>query len=564
MTAAKNEHFDAVVVGSGFGGSVTAYRLAEGGLRVCLLERGKAYPPGSFPRTPHAMARNFWDPSRGRHGMFDVWTFKGIEALVSSGLGGGSLIYANVLIRKDKNWFVSEDGESWPLTRAELEPHYRRVEEMLKPQHYPFFDEPYASTPKTQAMQAASEELGVEWQLPALAVTFGNPGRPPVPGEPIADGDNLHGLPRYTCRLVGECDIGCNYGSKNSLDFNYLSEFARLGGEIRTRSEVRRFAPRDGGGFTVAYVTHAPEREGVETNTSALPETTITATRLVLSAGALATPYLLLRNAAAFPTLPRAALGTRFSGNGDLLGFIARKGARPDARAFDPSVGPVITSALRYPDELDGHGDRRRGFYIQDGGVPLFASWLVEMAGMPGRTRRAIRFVVRRVKNRFVAEPVSNIGGELSALLGECLDSSRSLPVLGMGRDTPDGVFRLRGKYLELDWTTKTSRQYFDAVKAAMEDLARVWGGEFRDSPLWYFRRVVTVHPLGGCPMGRTRETGVVDPFGQVFDVPGLSIADGSVMPGPVGPNPSLTIAALADRFADRILERPQPEVSRT
>jgi cholesterol oxidase len=124
-----------------------------------------------------------------------------------------------------------------------------------------------------------------------------------------------------------------------------------------------------------------------------------------------------------------------------------------------------------------------------------------------------------------------------------------------MGRDIPDGNMRLRDGYLEVDWTTKTSRAYFDGVKAAMQALAGSMGARFTDSPLWYFRRVITVHPLGGAPMGRTPETGVVDAHGQVFGVPGLSIADGSVLPGPVGPNPSLTIAALADRFADRTLE---------
>src|SRR5689334_7288339 len=99
------DHFDVVVIGSGFGGSVSAYRLAAGGLSVCVLERGHPWPPNSFPRDPARLARNLWDPDNGLYGMFDVWSFRGLEAVVSSGLGGGSLIYANVLIRKDEHWF---------------------------------------------------------------------------------------------------------------------------------------------------------------------------------------------------------------------------------------------------------------------------------------------------------------------------------------------------------------------------------------------------------------------------------------------------------------------------
>ena len=127
--SASDRHFDAVIVGSGFGGSVTAYRLAEAGLSVCVLERGKAYPPGEFPRAPHRMQKNFWDPSEGLHGMYNIWSFSGLGAVVCSGLGGGSLIYANVLIRKPEKWFVKEDlnnggFEYWPVTRAKLDPHY--------------------------------------------------------------------------------------------------------------------------------------------------------------------------------------------------------------------------------------------------------------------------------------------------------------------------------------------------------------------------------------------------------------------------------------------------------
>src|SRR4051812_47001441 len=131
------EHADAVVVGSGFGGSVAAYRLAEAGLSVVVLERGRDYPPGTFARTPSQMSRAVWDPGKGLYGLFDVWGFRGFDSVVSSGLGGGSLIYANVLLRKDEHWFVKEEAlpgggyETWPVSRTDLDPHYDVVEGML-------------------------------------------------------------------------------------------------------------------------------------------------------------------------------------------------------------------------------------------------------------------------------------------------------------------------------------------------------------------------------------------------------------------------------------------------
>ena len=263
-------HYDVIVVGSGFGGSVMTYRLREAGLNVCLLERGKAYPPGSFPRSPYAFRRAFWDPSEGLYGMYNAWWFDHIGAVVSSGLGGGSLIYANVMLRKDPAWFVHEDleaggTESWPIGRDDLEPHYDRAERMLNAQPFPFTYPPYDTTPRTVAFHGAARQLGWEPFTPNLAVTFRNEGDDPVPGEPIREAHpNLHGRTRTTCRLCGECDIGCNFGSKNTLDYNYLSEAARLGAEIHTLTEVRAFAPRDGGGWTVDLVRHDPAREGDE------------------------------------------------------------------------------------------------------------------------------------------------------------------------------------------------------------------------------------------------------------------------------------------------------------
>lgn len=554
---------DTVVVGSGFGGAVTAYRLAEAGRSVVVLERGKPYPPGGFPRSPADTARNFWDPSNGLHGLFDIWSFRGLEGVVSSGLGGGSLIYANVLLRKDEKWFVHESPlpgggyENWPIGRADLDPHYDRVERMLGGTPYPYQD-----TPKTLALHQAARRLDLPVFRPPLAVSFApRPGARPVPGAQITDPayGNLHGLPRSTCRLCGECDVGCNYGAKNTLDHTYLSAARYHGADVRTRCEVRGFAPRPGGGWDVTYVVHDPAREGRRTATDRLPLHRIGCRRLVLAAGTFGSTYLLLRNRAALPGLS-AALGTRFSGNGDLLGMVLRAtagtgGDRP--LRLDGSKGPVITSAVRGGDALDEDGSTGRGFYIEDAGYPDFVGWLAESARLPGGARRLLGFGLHRLLARLGVDPSSRVGGQLALLLGPAVFSASSLPLLGMGRDVPDGRMRLRRGNLDVDWTTLTSRSYFDRVRSTMRDIAGAMGGDFLDNPLWWWgNRVITVHPLGGAPMGRHPGEGVCDDIGEVFGFPGLHVLDGAVLPGAVGANPSLTIAAVADRACDRILQR--------
>jgi cholesterol oxidase len=557
------EHFDAVIVGSGFGGSVMAYRLAEAGRRVCVLERGKAFPPGSYPRSPAGLANNFWDPNDGKYGMFNLWSFRGLEALVASGLGGGSLIYANVLIRKDERWFVNDlqNGgyESWALTRKDLDPYYDRAEAMMGVQKYPFDVEPYASTPKTKAMRDAARRLNLDWMLPPLAVTFGNPGETPTPGVPVKEQiPNLHNKARVTCQLCGECDVGCNYGSKNSLDFTYLTAAHHHGAELRTLCEVETFAPKPGGGFTITYVQHNLDYAGTKLDRSRLPRITVTADRLILAAGTLGTTYLLLKNKDAFPALSKA-LGTRFCGNGDLLTFAVKcqdtKNGVERPRVLDPNFGPVITSAIRYPDAQDDAGVAGdRGFYIEDAGYPAFLSWLVQMSDSPGMVKRSARFLWSRVKAKLTGDPESDLGAEVSAILGDCGVSSGSLPLLGMGRDIPNGKMMLSDGWLDIDWKIDESYTYFKRVRKEMKRLTKEFGGDFADNIIWYLKRVITVHPLGGCPMGAHPGEGVVGTDGQVFNVPGLYVADGSVMPGPVGPNPSLTIAALAERFADRMV----------
>jgi cholesterol oxidase len=540
------DQVDAVVVGSGFGGSVSAYRLAVAGLTVCVLERGKRYPPGQFPRRPDEMARNFWDPSEGQHGLFDVWSFRRFEAVVASGLGGGSLIYANVLRRKDPTWFVERMGasggyEDWPIRPEELAEPYAKVERILGANPYPYA----ADTPKTRFVQAAGRRHGREPVLPNLAVTFSAPGEPfgsPIPRSE----DNLHHVPRSTCRLCGECNIGCNYGSKNTLDLTYLTFADDCGADLRDRCEVREFEPIEGGGFLVRYVRHSPENEGVRIDTSRLRQHVIRCRILVLAAGSLGTTFLLLRNQRWLPRLG-PALGFRFSGNGDLLAWIHGATER-----LEPSNGPVITAMLREPDLVDG--GTGRGFYVQDGGHPVFADWLFEQLTPP--IARYARAAAARLAQAVTGGPHSQVGAQAAALLGGGRRSAGILPLLGMGRDVPDGRLGLHAGHLVADLGEATSQAFFRRVGAVMAELADQAGGRLFVNPPNPLKRRVTVHPLGGAPMGRDPSRGVVDSHGESFGHPGLFVADGAVMPGPVGPNPSLTIAALAERFTERMIER--------
>jgi cholesterol oxidase len=496
--------------------------------------------------------------------MFDIWAFRGIEGVVSSGLGGGSLIYANVLLRKDPAWFQDDSpGEPprpWPVSYQDLEPYYEEAEGMLGAARYPFDTAPYSSSSKTRATRDAAARLGLDWQLPPLAVSFASPGRPPAPGEPLEEKEpNLHGLPRRTCILCGECDVGCNLGAKNTLDLTYLSRAKDAGADIRPLCEVKRVEPEEAGGFLVYYKEHDPDSSGPDSSGGEGVTRSVRANRLILGAGTFGTTYLLLRNRSAFPGLSRA-LGTRFSGNGDLLTFLRAATRTVDGhelpRPLDPELGPVITSAIRMPDTLDGDGDVGRGFYIEDGGNPNFLDWVVQTGSTPSVLVRTAAFGARRLLAHLRGQPRSNISRDVSALLGNGTPSSTTVPMLCMGRDVPNGRFSLRDGNLDLDWNTHGSEAYFDRVERTMSDIAAELGAKVANTPLWLFKRVITVHPLGGVPMGAGPDEGVVDSFGEVFGYPGLHVVDGSILPGPVGPNPSLTIAALAERAAARILGR--------
>jgi cholesterol oxidase len=538
VTSRKPERFCAIVIGSGFGGSVTAFRLAEKGWSVLVLERGRPWPPGSFPRTPPDLAQALWDPPE-RFGMFDVWSFTGINAIAASGLGGGSLIYANVLMPAPDSAFCYEDGTPWPVRRRDLERRYRDVRDVLKPVPYP--EEHRRTTPKTREMAAAARAIGRSWESSPLAVAFSaSEGRPPAIGECLPeDPDNLFGLPRSTCRLCGECDIGCNYGAKHTLDHTYLSQARACGAVLRTLCEVTAIAPHEYG-YAVTYRQHLAGREGVPEELLDDPEherATVLAKRVVVAAGTMGTNRLLLRNRINLPRLG-GRLGEGFSSNGDLLTF-----AWDSKKRLDMARGPVITGTIGW----DEDPPNRRMFQVQDAGVPALAQWMFHALDAPVTLATGHRALLSWLWRSFRGDRDTHIGSELAALIGKGTFSAGTLPLLGMGRDIPGGRFFLDGEDLDLSWREDDSRRFFDDLMHASRRVARELGGEFRDVRLAH---LITVHALGGCAMGTDPRSCVVNKWGESFGHPGLHVADGSVLPGPVGANPGMTIAALADRFA--------------
>jgi cholesterol oxidase len=549
----SDEDFDVVVVGSGFGGSVCASRLAAENFSVLVLERGQPYPPGSFARTPRQLQDAFWAPRQHKHGLFEYWHFRHLNMVVASGLGGGSLIYANVMIRKEADTFVREDlaaggRESWPIDRKDLEPHYDRVEAMLKPQVYPTATEPYASTPKSRAMADAAADFGLTPEHPLLAVLFApTSGGDPVPGAPVPGGD-LYGLPRSTCRLCGECDVGCNYGAKNTLDFTYLSAAKNAGACLRTCCEVRTIEPLHDAndGYLVRYTQHVDARDGHPAELLDPTEKsarTVRAKRVILAAGAVGSSRLLLANRNALPRLS-PALGTRVSANGDAIAIL-----RDAHRRLDPSRGPVITTSITVPASRSPSG---RGYRIQDGGAPVLADWLwqaVEAPTLPWRMRHVI---ARRIRGALTGKRETNLSADLAQLFTD--RSAALMPLLVNGRDVPDGKYTLERDHFDLSWSSDPSEDYYQGVERGFGDIAEALGGKLRMPPWKWANRSMTIHPLGGCPMADDARFGVVNSWGHVFGHPGLYVADGAAMPGPVGANPSFTIAAFADRVAEGII----------
>jgi cholesterol oxidase len=518
--------YDAIVIGTGFGGAVAACRLAQAGQRIAILERGRRYPTSDptkkFPRDLSLTSRGFlYDKDQG------LWDLKPInEVLVvqGAGYGGGSLIYASAHIRADADVFA----EGWPagFSRAALDPYYDLAAYMLDIK--PITESPGGLPPKALLMKKIARQLGREAQLfhPNLAVDLGEPG---VPRR------NKFGVEQRGCNHCGECSIGCNVGAKSSLDMNYLAVAEARGAEVRTQCEVFSIEPT-AAGYRVLYRDHRQEGATVS----------IEAKRVFLCAGAVNSTELLLRCRDEHRTLPRVneRLGAGYSSNGDYLSF-----AFDTAEPAEPSRGPTITTAL-VVDQRDG-GDRS-WFMIEEGGYPKELAWIVKLLGARAGSLGGTGDLLRDDVARRVREASRQAGG------GAGEGGANTLFMLVMGRDRADGRIELTpaGK-LRVRWEVRSNMSLYSAEERVCADMARAAGGRLVESPLWRaLNQPICPHNLGGCTMSDDPARGVTDPTGEVYGHPGLFVIDGAILPAATGVNPSSTIAAVAERNMEQIIRR--------
>lgn len=524
------DSFDAIVIGSGFGGAVAACRLAEAGGRVLVLERGRRWATSEYPRRPgDAWVYDHANPAK-HHGWLDLRFYRGMAVAQGAGVGGGSLCYSSVVMEADAQRFA----EGWPpeLTFAELAPYYERARSMLRPTPIPSGQH----TQRYKLMQRAAEKTGLSGRFGPvpLAVSFDPSWTYGLPDARTARHSmpfvNEQGQRQGTCIHLGNCDLGCDVHAKNSLDLTYIPAAEQRGAEVRPLHVVRSIIP-DGAGYRVAFDHIRGGRliRGEER-----------AARVVVAAGSLGSTELLLRCRDEHRTLPRLSrrLGAGWSANANVL----TPDLYGDASRVQQTVGPTISGGL---DFMDGSAGGLR-FFVEDDGFPnllLNAISARPRRGSPHPAALVLRAHLRRLLRR--ANPLGGV-----------------MMWLGEGVDAADGAFYLGHRFLapweremKLAWRIDRSRAVIESILDTHRRLSDANGGRLLIPPTWTFlRALVTVHPLGGCGMGTSPGNGVVDHGGRVFGYPSLYVADGAILPRPVGRNPSLTIAALAERTAELIV----------
>jgi cholesterol oxidase len=524
--------YDALVIGSGFGGSVSALRLAEKGYSVAVLEAGKRFGNQDFTRSNWNVFRYLWAPRLRCFGILKITLLSDVLILSGAGVGGGSLGYANTLLRPPEAFFTDPQWASIRDWQSTLAPHYDTAARMLGVARYE------RETPADVALKNAATSLGYghTFRRQDVGVFLGEPEET-VP-DPYFGGS---GPERTGCRHCGGCMVGCRYNAKNTLDKNYLYLAEAQG--VAVYPETRAWLVREDGAGGYLVETRRTTAWGRGTGP------TFQAQKVVFSGGVLGTLDLLLR-CREEGTLPRlsAMLGARVRTNSETLtGATARRGN------VDYSQGVAITSSV-FPDAVTHvepvryprHSDLL-GFLATLQTEVTTRTWLRPLKWLGQAFRHPIDFLR-------VSWPFGWAQRSVILLVMQTLDNSIR-------------VFRKRRWWWpftrSLVSAQEGQREKIPATIPQAQPLTRALGREMNGVPQNAVNEIflntgITAHILGGCAIGDSPETGVIDGQNRVYGYPGLMVVDGSMIPANLGVNPSLTITAMAEHAMSHVPHKDQ------
>jgi cholesterol oxidase len=534
---AVKHDFDVLVVGSGFGGSVSALRLTEKGYKVGVIEAGRRFdtapsaPPGArypaLPKTNWRVSRYLWAPALGLTGMQRLHLIRGAKSsrvlvMAGAGVGGGSLNYANTLYVPPAPFFQDRQWAHITDWQGELAPYYDQAKRMLGVVENP------TTTEADKVMKKVADRMGAAGTFvkTPVGVYFGR-GAGVESGDPFFGGV---GPRRRGCLECGECMVGCRHGAKNMLTENYLYLAEKAGARVMPLSRVTSVKPLAGGGYAV---------EIVRTGSFGRNRRTLTAEQVVFAAGTYGTQKLLhkLKSTGLLPRLSDR-LGALTRTNSEAILGAGRRNGTPGP---DFSKGVAITSSFHPTPET--HIEPVR--YGRGSNLLAGLQTLLIDGDRPGErhTPRILKFAREAVRRP----------RDLIQLFDVRHWSERTVIALVM--QTRDNSITLRPKRGPFGWDVRASAGHGEpnptwipeghqATRLIGEEIGGIAGGTWGD----LFDVPMTAHFLGGCAIGDSAETGVIDAYHRVYGHPGLHIVDGSAVSANLGVNPSLTITAQAER----------------
>ena len=513
----SNRDFDVVVIGSGFGGSVAALRLTEKGYRVAVIEAGRRFKDKDFPKTSWRLSKFLYLPRLGLRGIQRIHVLPDVLVLAGAGVGGGSLVYANTLYQPGDEYFNDKQWREITDWKAELTPWYDQASRMLGVAENPYF------SPSDQAMKEAAESMGVghTFKMAPLGVHFGS-GPGVIEKDPYFGGV---GPDRHGCQQCGGCMTGCRFNAKNTLPKNYLGLAEKAGAQVFAETTVERIEQLTNGGWKIT---------ARKSSSWFGKKKVFTAADVVVAAGTYNTQKLLhrMKDSGVLPKLSET-LGQLSRTNSEALtGAIM-----PHSNEIDFSKGAAITSSF-FPDEHTHVEPVRYG----KGSNFMGLLQTVMTDGEKASTRRKmwLHTLIRQPK-----------------MLLKIFDVRRwsERTVIALVMQNVDSALTVRGKRGLFGWrltsknnSEKPNATYIPAANEVVRKIANKYGG----TPGGHIGDLVsapfTAHFVGGCVIGKSSQTGVIDAYHRVWNYPTLHIVDGSSVTANLGVNPSLTITAQAER----------------